>query len=312
MNAALAIQTGGLSKRYGSRNAVDGLSISVGRGEIYGFLGPNGSGKSTTIKMLCGLVAPTSGTGTIYGLDIQRDGDAIRRTIGYMSQSFSLYGDLTVEENLEFYGRAYALPRAKRAERIETMIAFSELARFRKQLAATLSGGWKQRLALAASLLHEPQVVFLDEPTAGIDPVARRDLWDLLFRLSEAGVALFVTTHYMDEAERCTRVGYIYDGALIANGTREELKRLPGVTPEGTRRYSIRTDDPVMFLSKTRGKAYINDATIFGDQLHVLVAGDVPPDRIAADLAIPPERIEAIEPSLEDVFVALTRQRHSA
>jgi ABC-type multidrug transport system ATPase subunit len=312
VNAALAIQTAGLSKRYGSRNAVDGLSISVARGEIYGFLGPNGSGKSTTIKMLCGLVAPTSGTGTIYGLDIQRDGDAIRRTIGYMSQSFSLYGDLTVEENLEFYGRAYALPRLKRAERIETMIAFSELGRFRKQLAATLSGGWKQRLALAASLLHEPQVVFLDEPTAGIDPVARRDLWDLLFRLSEAGVALFVTTHYMDEAERCARVGYIYDGALIADGTREELKRLPGVTPEGTRRYSVRADDPVALLSKTRAMPYIEDATIFGDRLHLLVAGDVAPDRIAGDLAIPTERIEAIEPSLEDVFVALTRQKHPA
>jgi ABC-type multidrug transport system ATPase subunit len=312
VNAALAIQTAGLSKRYGSRNAVDGLSISVARGEIYGFLGPNGSGKSTTIKMLCGLVAPTSGTGTIYGLDIQRDGDAIRRTIGYMSQSFSLYGDLTVEENLEFYGRAYALPRLKRAERIETMIAFSELGRFRKQLAATLSGGWKQRLALAASLLHEPQVVFLDEPTAGIDPVARRDLWDLLFRLSEAGVALFVTTHYMDEAERCARVGYIYDGALIADGTREELKRLPGVTPEGTRRYSVRTDDPVALLSKTRGLPYIEDATIFGDRLHVLVAGDIAPERIGGDLAIPTERIEAIEPSLEDVFVALTRQKHPA
>lgn len=312
MNPGLAIETGGLTKRYGTRCVVDGLSISVGRGEIYGFLGPNGSGKSTTIKMLCGLVPPSSGTGTIYGLDIERDGEAIRHTIGYMSQSFSLYGDLTVEENLEFYGRAYALPRQKRRERIETMIAFSELARFRKQLAATLSGGWKQRLALAASLLHEPQVVFLDEPTAGIDPVARRDLWDLLFRLSEEGVALFVTTHYMDEAERCARVGYIYDGALIANGTREELKRLPGVTPAGTQRYSVRADDPVKLLSTIRGRAYVDDATIFGDRLHLLVAGDVPASRIAADLGVPAEFIEAIEPSLEDVFVALTRQKHTA
>ncbi len=312
MNPGLAIETGSLTKRYGTRTVVDGLSISVGRGEIYGFLGPNGSGKSTTIKMLCGLVAPSSGTGTIYGLDIERDGEAIRHTIGYMSQSFSLYGDLTVEENLEFYGRAYALPLPKRRERIETMIAFSELARFRKQLAATLSGGWKQRLALAASLLHEPQVVFLDEPTAGIDPVARRDLWDLLFRLSEEGVALFVTTHYMDEAERCARVGYIYDGALIANGTREELKRLPGVTPAGTQRYSVRADDPVKLLSTIRGRAYVNDATIFGDRLHLLVAGDVPASRIVADLGVPAEFVETIEPSLEDVFVALTRQKHTA
>jgi ABC-type multidrug transport system ATPase subunit len=312
VSSDVAIQTTDLSKRYGKHSVVDKLNISVGRGEIYGFLGPNGSGKSTTIKMLCGLVAPTAGTGTIYGLDVQRDGDAIRRTIGYMSQSFSLYNDLTVEENLEFYGRAYALPHDKRKARIETMIGFSELERFRRQLASTLSGGWKQRLALAASLLHEPRVVFLDEPTAGIDPVARRDLWDLLFRLSENGVTLFVTTHYMDEAERCARVGYIYDGMLIANGTREELKRLPGVTPAGTKRYGVRTGDPVGLLGKTRAVNYIKDATIFGDQLHLVIEGDVGTGRIAGDLGVPAAGIEAIEPSLEDVFVALTRQRHAA
>lgn len=311
MTAPAAIETRGLSKSYGTKSVVNHLSISVARGEIYGFLGPNGSGKSTTIKMLCGLVRPTGGQASIYALDIRTNGDAIRHTIGYMSQSFSLYGDLTVEENLEFYGRAYGLTAAKRKERIDALVAFSQLERFRKQLASTLSGGWKQRLALAAALLHEPKVVFLDEPTAGIDPVARRDLWDLLFALSQSGVALFVTTHYMDEAERCSRVGYIYDGELIANGSKEELKALPGVTPAGTLRYSVPTDEPVALLAQARDKPYVRDATIFGDMLHLLVADDVTVEQLSADLHVPGEGIERIDPSLEDVFVALTRARHA-
>lgn len=310
MNVPVAIETRGLTKTYGDRTVVKNLSISVAVGEIYGFLGPNGSGKSTTIKMLCGLVRPSAGEARIYALDIRTNGDAVRRTIGYMSQSFSLYGDLTVDENLEFYGRAYGLRPGKRRERIDALVAFSQLERFRRQLARTLSGGWKQRLALAAALLHEPKVVFLDEPTAGIDPVARRDLWDLLFQLSESGVALFVTTHYMDEAERCSRVGYIYDGELIANGTREELKALPGVTPAGTVRYSVRTDEPVALLGRTRNKAYIRDATIFGDVVHLLVSDDVSPEHLAADLGVSPAGVERIEPTLEDVFVALTREHH--
>ena len=311
MTAPAAIETRGLSKSYGAKPVVNDLSISVARGEIYGFLGPNGSGKSTTIKMLCGLVRPTGGQASIYALDIRTSGGAIRRTIGYMSQSFSLYGDLTVEENLEFYGRAYGLTAAKRKQRIDALIAFSQLDRFRTQLAQTLSGGWKQRLALAAALLHEPKVVFLDEPTAGIDPVARRDLWDLLFQLSQNGVALFVTTHYMDEAERCSRVGYIYDGELIANGSKEELKALPGVTPAGTVRYRVPTDEPVALLARARDKPYVRDATIFGDMLHLLVASDVTVEQLSADFQVPREGVERIDPSLEDVFVALTRARHS-
>jgi len=311
VTAPAAIETRGLSKSYGAKPVVNDLSISVARGEIYGFLGPNGSGKSTTIKMLCGLVRPTGGQASIYALDIRTSGGAIRRTIGYMSQSFSLYGDLTVEENLEFYGRAYGLTAAKRKQRIDALIAFSQLDRFRTQLAQTLSGGWKQRLALAAALLHEPKVVFLDEPTAGIDPVARRDLWDLLFQLSQNGVALFVTTHYMDEAERCSRVGYIYDGELIANGSKEELKALPGVTPAGTVRYRVPTDEPVALLARARDKPYVRDATIFGDMLHLLVASDVTVEQLSADFQVPREGVERIDPSLEDVFVALTRARHS-
>ncbi len=309
MSASVAIETHDLTKTYGIKTVVDRLSIEIAAGEIYGFLGPNGSGKSTTIKMLCGLVRPTGGTAAICGLDIATDGDAIRHTIGYMSQAFSLYGDLTVEENLEFYGRAYGLSPTKRHDRIEALIAFSQLGPFRRQRTDTLSGGWKQRLALAAALLHEPRVVFLDEPTAGIDPVARRDLWDLLFQLSQTGVALFVTTHYMDEAERCSRVGYIYDGELIANGTRSELKALPGVTPAGTQRFSVRTDDPVGLLGQMRDKPFVRDGTIFGDSLHLLVTTGTTAALLAKAADVPITGIEPIEPSLEDVFVALTRAR---
>jgi ABC-type multidrug transport system ATPase subunit len=307
-----AIHTRALTKKYENHAVVRDLDLEVSRGEIFGFLGPNGSGKSTTIKMLCGLVEPTSGDASVCGLNVRTQGDALRHNIGYMSQSFSLYGDLTVEENLEFYGRAYELGKRRRRERSAEMIAFSNLGPFRRQLARTLSGGWKQRLALAAALLHEPRVVFLDEPTAGIDPVARRELWDLLFDLSRRGVSLFVTTHYMDEAERCARVGYIYDGEMIAMGNREELKALPGVTPPDAKRYSARNGDAVALLGKAREQPYVRDATLFGDVVHLVVARDVPPVRIAGDLGVEPINVEATEPTLEDVFVALTRQRHTA
>jgi ABC-type multidrug transport system ATPase subunit len=306
---AIAVETRLLSKQYGQKTVVDAVSLAVREGEIFGFLGPNGSGKSTTIKMLCGLVAPTSGTASICGFDVDREGDEVRRTIGYMSQSFALYGDLTVRENLEFYGRAYGLPSAKRAQRIEELVRFSSLQPYRDQLAATLSGGWKQRLALAGALLHEPRVVFLDEPTAGIDPVARRELWDLLFALGSSGVALFLTTHYMDEAERCSRVGYILDGQLVAAGTRDELRALPEVTPAATRRYQARGRDVVQMLGDARRIAYIRDATIFGQELHVLVEETATRARLAADLRIPGDCVQDIEPTLEDVFVALTRAR---
>jgi ABC-type multidrug transport system ATPase subunit len=307
MSAAAAIDVRGLSKRYGAHTVVRGLSLQVSPGEIFGFLGPNGSGKSTTIKMLCGLVKPSGGSASICGLDVVTQGDAVRRTIGYMSQAFSLYTDLTVEENLEFYGRAYGLSKTKREERIDEMIRFSALTPYRRQLAGTLSGGWKQRLALAGALLHEPAVLFLDEPTAGIDPVARRDLWDLLFTLGERGVALFVTTHYMDEAERCGRVGYIWNGDLIAVGSRDELRHLPDVTPAGTARFRASGRDVVALLGTARTLKYIRDATIFGSELHLLVDTGTVESRIAADLAVPSSEVAPIEPSLEDVFVALTR-----
>ena len=306
----VAIEARGLTKSYGDHVVVHDLSLQVWSGEIFGFLGPNGSGKSTTIKMLCGLIEPSGGKASICAIDIRTNGDAVRRAIGYMSQSFSLYEDLTVEENLEFYGRAYGLSRARRRTRIDELVGFSSLERFRRELAGTLSGGWKQRLALAAALLHEPRVLFLDEPTAGIDPVARRDLWDLLFRLSESGVALFVTTHYMDEAERCARVGYIDDGELIAIGSRDELKQLPGVTPPGTKRYSAHGGDAVRLLASARAEPYVRDATVFGDSVHLVVDANVAAHQVAADLGISAAGVEEIEPSLEDVFVALTRKKH--
>jgi ribosome-dependent ATPase len=301
-----------LTKRYGDRDVVSDISFSVNSGSIFGLLGPNGSGKSTTIKMLCGLIEPNSGSASVNGFDVTSQGPQVRRSIGYMSQSFSLYSDLTVGENLEFYGRAYGLVRAQRERRSKAVMDLTGLAPLTRQLAGTLSGGWKQRLALACALLHEPATVFLDEPTAGIDPVARRDLWDLLFNLAKQGVTLFVTTHYMDEAERCSALGYIYDGNLIAFGTLEELRALPGVTPPGTERFRVTVENVMAAFARAQTLPYVREVTIFGRDLHCVVNRNIPADRLAADLATAAGRIESItkiEPSIEDVFVALTRAR---
>jgi ABC-type multidrug transport system ATPase subunit len=310
-----AIEARALTKRYGDRIAVRDLSFSVETGTIFGFLGPNGSGKSTTIKMLCGLVRPTDGRGMVDGFDVERQGERVRRAIGYVSQAFSLYGDLTVDQNLEFYGRAYGLDAQRRADRKAAASALTGVDRFRDMQAATLSGGWKQRLALATALLHEPRVLFLDEPTAGIDPVARRELWDLLFKLASGGVTLFVTTHYMDEAERCSRVGYIYDGDLIACGSLQELRELPGVKPPGTQRFRVETERVMVSYAAARALPFVREVTIFGRELHLVVGSDVDERRLRESLDAPDARIgaiERIEPSLEDVFVALTRRRHVA
>jgi ABC-type multidrug transport system ATPase subunit len=301
-----------LTKRYGDQTVVKDLSFTVPRGSIFGFLGPNGSGKSTTIKMLCTLVQPNSGRASIDGHDVEREGEEVRASIGYMSQQFSLYSELTVDENIEFYGRAYDLAPAQRERRKRELFELTGIGRYSGRLAGQLSGGWKQRLALACALLHEPNVVFLDEPTAGIDPVARRELWDLLFQLAEVGVTLFVTTHYMDEAERCSSVGYIFNGELIAVGTLEELRKLPGVQLPGTVRYAVNTEDVMPAFSAARALPYVNDTTIFGRDLHVVVAADVTPEQLRGDLAkrgCAIAGVERIEPSLEDVFVALTRAR---
>jgi len=303
------IRARGLTRKFGEFFALRDLTLDVPRAAIFGLLGPNGSGKSTLIRMLCGVLRPTAGTGSVLGIDIRENPEAIKRRIGYMSQKFSLYSDLSVRENLEFYGRIYGLSRQRQREREEAVFSLTGIGQFSDRLAGALSGGWKQRLALAASLIHEPEAIFLDEPTAGIDPVARRDLWDLLFVLAHQGVTMFVTTHYMDEAERCTHVGYIYMSRLIALGTPDELKRSPNVTPAGTRRYEMSCADPPAALARARGIAAIRDATLFGNTVHVLAEESLSAEALRTELAPadPAAAVRPIEPTLEDVFVTLSR-----
>ncbi len=306
-----------LSRRFGKLTAVDNVSFDVPRGAIFGLLGPNGSGKSTIIRMLCGVLEPSGGSGSVLGYDIRTEAEAIKLRIGYMSQKFSLYSDLSVRENIDFYGRIYGLQGERLARRSRDVEELTGIGDRLDQLAGTLSGGWKQRLALACALIHEPEVVFLDEPTAGIDPVARRDLWDLLFELSGRGVTLLVTTHYMDEAERCTHVGYIYQSKLIVCGLPDELKRLPQVTPPGTRRWELDIPSPAERLSKLRTLPGVRDATLFGQTIHVLADDNQPPQRLLDELQVgqlPPdhEAIRPISPTLEDVFVTLSRAAEQA
>ena len=298
-----------LTRRFGSLTAVSDVSFEVQRGEIFGLLGPNGSGKSTIIRMLCGVLLPTAGRATVLGFDAATESEQIKRRIGYMSQKFSLYADLTVRENLEFYGRIYGLDRIRLQQRFEEVVHLTSIDDRLDQLAGTLSGGWKQRLALGSALIHEPDVVFLDEPTAGIDPVAHRQLWDLLFELAGRGVTLFVTTHYMDEAERCTDVGYIYDSRLIVCGKPDALKTLPNVNPPDTTRWELDVPDATTHLHELRSVDGVRDATLFGQTIHVLADDRLTPKHLAARLEIPIEDLQfgAITPSLEDVFVTLGR-----
>lgn len=311
---AAAIEVNGLTKRFGSVTAVEEVSFSVESGEIFGFLGPNGSGKSTIIRMLCGLITPTAGAARVGGLDVQKQTEQIRRLIGYMSQQFSLYQDLTVFENINFYAHVYGLKGEALRKRREAVIELTHISPFLTRRAGALSGGWKQRLALACALVHEPGIVFLDEPTAGIDPVARRELWDLFFQLSSEGMTLFVTTHYMDEAERCARVGYIFNSKLITYGAPDQLKQQPDVTPAGTKWVAATCPNTTVALAELKRAPYVRDATIFGQTLHLLIDADQPIETINSALArIGITEVEAVvtRPSLEDVFVSLTKRYSS-
>jgi ABC-2 type transport system ATP-binding protein len=313
-STAAAISAEHLVRRFGAFTAVNDISFRVEKGEIFGFLGPNGSGKTTIIKMLTGLLPLSEGDAWVEGLNVRKDPEGVRERIGYMSQKFSLYDDLTVIENLTFYGRVYGLSSERMKRRIDEIVQLNGLAPYLNRLAAQLSGGWKQRLALGCAMLHEPKLLFLDEPTAGIDPVARRQLWDLLFELSGQGITFFVTTHYMDEAERCSHVAYIYYGKMIADGTPAELKQLPDVQPAGTDRIEITTPQVTRALRLARHIPGIRSATIFGESIHALVEHHFSLEDLREQLqkdGIAVTDIRPLTASLEDVFVELT-YKHQA
>jgi ABC-2 type transport system ATP-binding protein len=296
---ALAIDVSELTKSFGGRKVVDKFSIQVPRGQVWGFLGPNGSGKTTTIRMLCGLLVPDSGTGTCLGYDIRRESAAIKRNVGYMTQRFSFYEDLSIRENLEFVARIYEVTR--RGEVVDQAIARLGLVNRQQQLAGTLSGGWKQRLALAACILHRPQLLLLDEPTAGVDPQARREFWDEIHQLAAQGLTVLVSTHYMDEAERCDRIVYLAYGTVLARGTVAEV-----IAGSDLFTWIVHGEDVRTLAAELEGRPGIDQVSVFGVTLHV--SGK---DEAALDEALAPFRERAgftwerAEPSLEDVFIHL-------
>jgi ABC-2 type transport system ATP-binding protein len=306
-----SVEVANLVKRFGDFVAVDRINLEVRKGEVFGFIGPNGAGKSTTIRMLCGLLKPTSGRAMVAGYDVSKNPEAVRQNIGYMSQKFSLYNDLTVIENIRLFAGLYSVPQKFLQARIEWALSMANLKGQENLITGTLPGGWKQRLALGCAVLHKPPVIFLDEPTSGVDPITRRQFWDLIHQMAEEGVTVFVTTHYMEEAEYCNRLALIFRGKIVALGTPTELKRdsmkgellLVECAPLG---------DAVEALQSAPG---VMDAAVFGNALHLVVedaATAVPLlQKFLADRKIDVSRMEKIRPSLEDVFVSLTTGREA-
>jgi len=315
MNNDWAVEIEELVKTFGSFTAVDGVSLKVNKGDIFGFLGPNGAGKSTTIRMLCGILTPTSGRGRVSGFDIFKEPEKIKQNIGYMSQKFSLYEDLTVEENLNFYSGIYRLANALKEERKGWVLQMAGLKDRKSSLTSTLAGGWKQRLALGCAILHQPSILFLDEPTSGVDPLSRRRFWDLIYEMAGRRVTVFVTTHYMDEAEYCDRLALIDRGRIIALGTPEELRTHH--MPEAV--WELETDRLVEALNALKpavgavGESPVREVAVFGNTLHVLAKREEDPSSLIrstlAEKGIIPKRLERIEPSLEDVFVSLVESK---
>ncbi len=307
-----AVVVKNIERHFGSFTAVNRISFEVAKGEIFGFLGPNGAGKSTTIRMLSGILAPSGGSGTVAGFDVRTQSEEIKNHIGYMSQKFSLYEDLTVEENIDFYSGIYRIPSEKKRARKEWVIEMAGLGDHRQARTGTLSGGWKQRLALGCAILHEPPILFLDEPTSGVDPNSRRQFWDLIYDLSSRGVTVFVTTHYMDEAEYCDRVALIYHGELIAEGSPEKLKA------EFMREdvLEVACARPQEAMEEIRVLAGVQEVALFGKSLHVVAVDGLAAARLV-EVALPAkgfevDRIEKIVPSMEDVFVSLIEDRDRA
>jgi len=301
-----------LTKRFGDFTAVADLNLDVQPGEIFGFLGPNGAGKSTTIRVLCGLMAPTSGRAVVGGFDVSMYPEEVKRRIGYMSQKFSLYDDLTVKENIEFFAGVYGVPPEKFPARLDFVLKMAELEDKQETLTRLLSGGWKQRLALGCAILHEPPILFLDEPTSGVDPIARRNFWELIYQLSASGHTIFVTTHYMDEAEYCHRIALMYGGRMIALGSPAELKQSLGAG----HLLNLESSDLLESLTLLYGGDNIQDVAVFGGGLHIRVDHA---DRAIAWIRETLDRagitiavLEPIPPSMEDVFVSLIEQEEKA
>ncbi|WP_349605467.1 ABC transporter ATP-binding protein [Cupriavidus sp. DF5525] len=294
--AELAIDVRGLNKHFGDKHVVNDLSMQVARGEIFGFLGPNGSGKTTSIRMMCGLLTPDSGAGTCLGYDILREADEIKRRVGYMTQKFSYWDDLSIRENLDFVARVYGMPN--RREAVDRALEDLGLATRSAQLAGSLSGGWKQRLALAACLLHEPELLLLDEPTAGVDPKARRDFWEQLHQLAARGISVLVSTHYMDEAERCHKLAYIAYGKLLAQGTADEV-----VASQQLSTWSVEGDDLATLSEQLQGAPGVEQTVAFGTALHVTGRDAQALADTLSRLAGPGRRVAQTQTSLEDVFI---------